>query len=135
MGKKFLLLTCQILGFHVNTLSADDKYSVRNRDNLMIPIQMQLSMKQKNFSQFLSFPKKMALISFVLRKLRTPKTLSDKCLKRPVQRSVAQVKWQTRPSTVEICITASLSDSLIPAKLSQLEKVSLIDMRNLWTAC
>ena len=96
---------------------------------------MQLSMKQKNFSQFLSFPKKMALISFVLRKLRTPKTLSDKCLKRPVQRSVAQVKWQTRPSTVEICITASLSDSLIPAKLSQLEKVSLIDMRNLWTAC
>ena len=89
VGKKFLLLTCQILGFHVNTLSADDKYSVRNRDNLMIPIQMQLSMKQKFFSQFLSFPKKMALISFVLRKLRTPKTLSDKCLKRPVQRSVA----------------------------------------------
>ena len=146
VGKKFLLLTCQILGFHVNTLSADDKYSVRNGDKLMIPIQMQLPIKQKIFSEFLTaflksrlsfkyFQKKMTLISFVLWKLRTPKTLSDKCLKRPVQRSVAQVKWQTRPSTVEICITASLSDSLIPAKLSQLEKVSLIDMRNLWTAC
>ena len=133
-------------GFHVNTLSADDKYSVRNGDKLMIPIQMQLPIKQKFFSEFLTaflksrlsfkyFQKKMTLISFVLWKLRTPKTLSDKCLKRPVQRSVAQVKWQTRPSTVEICITASLCDSLIPAKLSQLEKVSLIDMRNLWTAC
>ena len=54
VGKKFLLLTCKILGFHVNTLSTDEKYSFLNRDNLMIPIQMQLSQKQKTFSQILA---------------------------------------------------------------------------------
>ena len=66
---KSLLLTCQILGRLVNTFAADEKYPVVNSDKLPIPIQMQLSYKQKN------------------------------------------------------------------AKLSELEKVSLIDMRNLWTAC
>ena len=50
--KKSLLLTCQILGLLVNTLAANEKYPVLNRDNLTIPIQMQLSQKQKTFSQF-----------------------------------------------------------------------------------
>ena len=50
--KKSLLLTCQILGLPVNTLAADEKYPVLNRDNLTIPIQMQLSQKQKTFSEF-----------------------------------------------------------------------------------
>ena len=31
---------------------ADDKYSLLNRDNLMKPIQMDLSQKQKAFSEF-----------------------------------------------------------------------------------
>ena len=35
----------------VNTLAADEKYPFLNRDNLTIPIQMQLSQKQKKFSQ------------------------------------------------------------------------------------
>ena len=40
----------------VNTLTADDKYSLRNRDNLMEPIHMQLSQKPKTFSNlFLNF--------------------------------------------------------------------------------
>ena len=51
-SKKSLLLTCKILGLLVNTLAADEKYPVLNRDNLTIPIQMQLSQKQKTFSQF-----------------------------------------------------------------------------------
>ena len=50
--KQSALLTCQILGLLVNTLAADEKYPVLNRDNLTIPIQMQLSEKQKTFSQF-----------------------------------------------------------------------------------
>ena len=50
-SKKSLLLTCEILGLLVNTLAADEKYPVLNRDNLTIPIQMQLSQKQKTFSQ------------------------------------------------------------------------------------
>ena len=50
--KKSLSLTCQILGVLLNTLAADEKYPVLNRDNLTIPIQMQLSQKQKTFSEF-----------------------------------------------------------------------------------
>ena len=49
--KTSLLLTCQILGLLGNTLAADEKYPVLNRDNLTIPIETQLSGKQKTFSQ------------------------------------------------------------------------------------
>ena len=38
--KMSLLLTCQILGLLVNTLPADEKYPVLNRDNLTISIQI-----------------------------------------------------------------------------------------------
>ena len=50
--KRSLLLTCKILGLLLNTLAADEKYLVLHRDNLTIPIQMQLSKKQKTFSVF-----------------------------------------------------------------------------------
>ena len=50
--KKSVLLTCKILGLLLNTLATDEKYPVLNRDNLTIPIQMQLSQKQKIFSEF-----------------------------------------------------------------------------------
>ena len=42
------LLTRKILGLLVNTLPADEKYPVLNRENLKIPIQIQLSQKQIN---------------------------------------------------------------------------------------
>ena len=51
-SKKSFLLTCQILGLLVNILAGDEKYPVLNRDNLTIPIHMQLSQKQKTFSEF-----------------------------------------------------------------------------------
>ena len=51
-SKKSLLLTWQILGLLVNTLATDEKYPVLNRENLTIPIQMQLPQKQKKFSEF-----------------------------------------------------------------------------------
>ena len=50
--EKSPLLTCRTLGLLVKKLAADDKYPVLNRDNLTIPIQMQLSQKKKTFSQF-----------------------------------------------------------------------------------
>ena len=50
--KKSPLLTCQILGLLINTLAADKRYSVLNRDNLTIPIQMQLSPQKKAFLYF-----------------------------------------------------------------------------------
>ena len=74
-------------------MAVNEKYPVRNRDNLTIPIQMQLSLKEKGFSQFfaaflksrLNFEhfekKKMTLAALVFPKLRTPKTWLDKCLK------------------------------------------------------
>ena len=43
------LLTCQILGLLVTTLAAHEIYPVLNRDNLTIPIQIQLSQKHKIF--------------------------------------------------------------------------------------
>ena len=49
-----LLLTCKILGLLVNTLAADEKDSVLTRDKLTIPIQTQLSQKQKRFAEFFS---------------------------------------------------------------------------------
>ena len=50
-SEKSLLLTCQILGLLVNTLGSDEKYPVFNRESLTIPIQTQLSQKQKTFCQ------------------------------------------------------------------------------------
>ena len=42
-----LLVICEILGHFVNTLTPDDKYSLRNIEPLLQPIQTQLSKKQK----------------------------------------------------------------------------------------
>ena len=47
-------MLCKILRLFVNTLTADDKYSHLNRDNLTQPIQILLSQKQKTFSEFFS---------------------------------------------------------------------------------
>ena len=47
-------MICKILGLFVNTLAADDKYSLLNRDNFAQSIKMQLSEKQKIFSECFS---------------------------------------------------------------------------------
>ena len=41
-----------MLQLFVNTFTADGKYSLHNRDNLMQPIQMQFNQKQKTFNEF-----------------------------------------------------------------------------------
>ena len=50
--KKSFLLKRKILGQLVNALASDEEYPALNRDNLTIPIQMEISQKQKNFSAF-----------------------------------------------------------------------------------
>ena len=50
--KKSLLVICKSLRLFVNTMSAFDKCSLPNRDNLMSPIHMQLSQKLKTFFRF-----------------------------------------------------------------------------------
>ena len=93
--KKSLLLTCKIFGLLVNILATDEKYLLLHRDNSKIPIQVQLSQKQKKFSQFSPaflksrlnfkhFEKKMILAAFVFPKLQTPESWLDKRLKSPV---------------------------------------------------
>ena len=52
--KKSVLVACEISRFFPNSLSVNSRYSVLNRDNLTQPIQMQLSQKQKDFSNFFS---------------------------------------------------------------------------------
>ena len=121
--KKSLFLTCKILALLINTYAANEKYLVLNRDNLTIPIQMQLSQKQKSFSPFLGaffksklnfkyFEKKITLRDFVFPKLLTPKTWSDKCLKTPVladpstssRVNVPKYCWNLHPSILIIFI-------------------------------
>ena len=106
------------MGPLVNTLATDEKYPVLNRENLTIPIEMQLSEKQKNFSRFFAAFLKSRLSfehfeiedhphSFCISEMRTLKTWLDKCLKRLVYEDPSTSNMQTWPSTVEIYITAS----------------------------
>ena len=46
------LVLGEILGVFVNTFIVDDKYRVQDCENLPLPIQIQLSEKEKTFSQF-----------------------------------------------------------------------------------
>ena len=81
---KSLLVICQRLRLFVNTMSAIDKCSLPNRDNLMQPIHMQLSQKLKTFSQIFNvfsksrlsfeyFQKKMTIIANLILRLRPAK--------------------------------------------------------------
>ena len=83
--KSSLLLTCQIFGELVKTLTADEKYPLLKRDNLTVPIQMQLFKKEKTFSLYFAaflksrwnfeyFEEKYVLIDFVILNLRSLKT-------------------------------------------------------------
>ena len=52
--KKVILVLYKIIRLFVNTLTANEKYSLVNRDNLTQPIEILLSQKKKTFSQFSS---------------------------------------------------------------------------------
>ena len=91
--KKSLLVICKLLRMFVKILTADDKYSLLNRNIWRTPFQMQLSQKQKIFSQFVSaflkcwlnfeqFKTKMTLIADVFPKLRIPKSKVKKISKK-----------------------------------------------------
>ena len=82
--QKSLLDTWKFFRPFLNTLTANDKYSLNSKDKRMQTIQMLLSQKQNIFSQFFSvffesdlnfehFQTKMILIAYVFPKLRTTK--------------------------------------------------------------
>ena len=75
------LVISEILGLFVNTLTGDDKYSLRTSESFWQTIQVQLSKKLPTFSHFFisflkstsnyqSFQKKMTLTSCVFQKRR-----------------------------------------------------------------
>ena len=79
-----MLVLWKILRSFVNTLSEDDKYCLLYKDNLLQPLQILLSQKEKTFSEFFfrflkstlnfeHFQKKMTLIADVFPKLPSPK--------------------------------------------------------------
>ena len=81
-----MLVLGKIPSLFLNTLTDDDKYSLLYRDNLTQQIQIQLSQKQKTFSEFFAeflkstlnfehFEKKMTLIADVFPKLPSPKNV------------------------------------------------------------
>ena len=84
--KKSLLVIHKILRLFLHTLAVNDKQYLLNTDNLAQPIQLELSQKQKTFSQFVfcflksilnykHFPKKMTLRADVFPELPTPKNM------------------------------------------------------------
>ena len=54
-SKKFMLVICKISRLFLNTLIADDKYSLFKRDNLTRPIYMQVSRDTKRFFSIFFF--------------------------------------------------------------------------------
>ena len=107
--KKYLLVICKISRLFINTLSADGEYSLFNRDNLTQRIQMQLSRKQKSFSEFFSAFLKSSLNFQHFRKERWPsllmyfqnywprKTLLDQCLKSLLSRDPSKSNMVNAP--------------------------------------
>ena len=81
-----MLVLCKLSGVFLNTLTDNDKYSLRYGDNLTQPIQILLSEKQKTFFEFFSaflksilnfehFQKKINLIADVFPKLPSSKNV------------------------------------------------------------
>ena len=82
--QKSLLDSSNFFRPFLNTLTANDTYSLNSKDKWMQKYQMHLSQKESNFSEFFSpffesalnfehFQKKMALIAYVFPKLPTTK--------------------------------------------------------------
>ena len=61
--KKSLLVIHKILRPFVNTLAVNDKHNLLNRDNLTRQIQIEISKKQKIFSEFF-FPFLKSMLNF-----------------------------------------------------------------------
>ena len=90
--KKSLWVISKILGLFLNPFTANNKYSLLNRDNFFKHFQMHLSQKRKIFSNFFLyfinfnsvsniFKKTMSVIADVFLKIWTPKNVIS-CLKK-----------------------------------------------------
>ena len=140
-----MLVLCKVLTLFVKTKTDDEKYSLFYRDNLTQPIQILLSQKQKNFSQFFFAFLKSKLNFEHSRKKDDPHsrcisqiTISEKgdqinVCKIPFKSSLPRKTWQKGQKTVEICTTLPLPYLLITMDIIQLEKIYLSALKTLNT--
>ena len=84
--KKSLLEICKLIELFFNTLTADDRYYLLSKENLMQPIHIHFSQKQEICSERVSaflksrlyfniFKKKISVIDDVCLKLQSPKNV------------------------------------------------------------
>ena len=132
-------------------MTADDKYSLLKKGNLVQDFKMQLSRKRKIFSKyfffffffFFFFLNLDSMLNIFKQKWPSyymyfwtyvlPITWLDKRLKSPFSEDPSTSDMVNGPKNVEIWTTAPLPYLLNPVKGVQLEKVSLSDMKNLRT--
>ena len=107
--KKSLLVIWEIWRIFPNTLNADGKYSLFNRDNLTQPIQMQVSRKPKTFSDFFAgflksslnfehfFKKRWPSLLMYFRNYGPGKTLLDECLRSPLSNDPSKTNMVNAP--------------------------------------
>ena len=112
------LVLGEILGEFINTLTSDGKYPVRGCENLQLPIQMQLSEREKTFSPFFvpflestshfkHFEKNMLVTANVFRKLQTMKiSFRPPAKKRRFRKRFEKEHANAFPKTCEISIRA-----------------------------
>ena len=140
-------MQCKILRLFVNTLTADDKYSLLNRDNLTQRVQILLIQKQKTFSEFFSAFLKATLNFEHFAKKDDP---NRRCISEitdsekgdyinvpnvQFQTTLPQATWQTCPKAVAIIRAAPLPYLLITVNIIQLKKVCFSSMQYLNTVC
>ena len=126
-SKKSLLLICKVWKVFVNALTARDKYSLRNRKNLMQPTHGRLSQKQEKLSWFFfpflkctlnfkHFPKKGDTHSSkYFRNCGLRKTCLNKCLKNTISEDTSAIRmvngnkhcWNLEGKTFSIVIDHS----------------------------
>ena len=134
--KKALLVRCKILRLFVNTLSADEKYSVLNRDSLTQPIQMQLSEKQKTFSWYFFAIFKCSLNFELFQKKDDSNSWCNSEVTDSGTHSSdypSKKTWYTSPNNFQISTAKPVPYFLINVKAVQLQKLSVSDMQNLKT--
>ena len=128
-------------------MTADDKYSFLNRDNLTQPIRTKLSQKQKAFSEFFVafskstlnfeyFQKKDDPHSWFISEIRhSGKRGKIYVQKVSFQKILWQATWETGSNTVAIWTTALLPYLLITWKVIESEKVCFSQTQRFITVC
>ena len=141
------LVSGEMLGLSVNTLTSDGKYPVQGCENLKRPSQMRLSEKPKTFSQLLfpflestsnfkHFKRDMIFIASVFPKLQTMKILvRPLSKKRRFKTRFDSQQCESVPNACKISMKALLSCFFVILRELDLENLSHSFRCNLIGVC